>query len=53
MDPTEEYGGIKLMTWKDQDFDLLKVQSVLNLHHFYFDGLSTKRDELLLDVARP
>ena len=33
---TEEYRDVKLMTWKDPDFDL--IQSVLR--HLYLDGLS-------------
>ena len=38
---TEEYRDVKLMTWKDPDFDLPKIQSVLR--HLYLDGLSRNR----------
>lgn len=38
---TEEYRDVKLMTWKDPDFDLPKIQSVLR--HLYLDGLSRNK----------
>ena len=38
---TEEYQDVKLMTWKDTEFDLTKMQSVLR--HLYLDGLSRNK----------
>ena len=38
---TAEYRDVKLMTWKDPDFDLLKMQPVLR--HLYLDEVSRKK----------